>query len=246
MPEFLMYVAVGFAAQMIDGTLGMAYGLSATSFLLSVGLPPVVASATVHAAECVTTGFSALSHHYFENVDRALFRRLLMPGILGAAAGAYVLSNLPGDVLKPYIALYLLLMGVVIIIRVVKSVPPLSAARHVIPLGLFGAFIDAIGGGGWGPIVASTLIAQGNHVRTTVGSVNAVEFFVTLTASLTFLFTIGFSHWQVIAGLAVGGALAAPLAAYACKKVPVKPLMVLVGLLIIGLSIRTLLKSWAP
>jgi len=244
MPDFLLYVAVGFAAQMIDGTLGMAYGISATTFLLSIGLSPLVASATVHAAECFTTGFSALAHHYFNNIDRALFRRLLIPGVIGAATGAYLLSNLPGDELKPYIAIYLLIMGGVIILRVAKSVPPLSTAKHVIPLGFVGALVDAIGGGGWGPVVASTLIAQGNHVRTVVGSVNAAEFFVTLTASLTFLFTIGFSHWQIIAGLALGGALAAPLAAYTCKKAPIKPLMVFVGLLIIGLSLRTLMLAW--
>ena len=129
------------------------------------------------------------------------------------------------------------------LVRVFKTVPPLSVTTHLTPLGFFGAFIDAIGGGGWGPVVASTLIARGNHARTTVGSVNAAEFFVTLAASVTFMITMGLSHWPIILGLALGGAVAAPLGAYACKRIPHRPFMLLVGLLLIGLSIRTLIKA---
>ena len=244
MSQFIFFVIVGFVAQLIDGTLGMAYGLSATSILLSVGLLPATASATVHAAEVFTTGFSGLSHHYFGNIDRVLFRRLVIPGMVGAATGALLLSSVSGEAVKPIIACYLLAMGGLIIVRVFRTVPPVRVGAHVVPLGFGGALVDAMGGGGWGPVVASTLIARGNYVRTTVGSVNAAEFFVTLTASLTFVFTLGVGHWPIVAGLALGGAIAAPLGAWACRWIPYRPFMFLVGLLVIGLSLRTLLSVW--
>ena len=243
MNELLFYVVVGFVAQMIDGTLGMAYGVSASSLLLTRGLSPAIVSATVHAAEVFTTGISAVSHHCFGNVDRRLFWRLVIPGVLGAVLGAYVLCQIPGDRFKPVVAVYLLGMGVFIVVRVFRAVPARSVTTHLAPLGFFGAFIDAVGGGGWGPVVASTLVARGNHARLTVGSVNAAEFFVTLAASITFILTLGISHWPVIAGLAIGGGIAAPIAAYACKRIPLRPFMFLVGLLVIGLSLRTLIRS---
>jgi uncharacterized membrane protein YfcA len=195
----------------------------------------------VHAAECFSTGTSALSHRAFGNVDGRLFRRLLIPGVIGAVLGAYILSNFPGDALKPYIAGYLVIMGVVIVFKAFREFPSWEVTTHLIPLGFIGAFIDAIGGGGWGPIVASNLIARGNNIRKTVGSVNAAEFFVTLAASITFFFTIGLSHWQIILGLAVGGVAAAPLAAWAARRIPPKPFMDLVGDQVILISARTLL-----
>ncbi len=242
--EFLIYVVIGFCAQLIDGALGMAYGIIATGLLLGTGVPPVVASATVHAAECFTTGVSAYSHHAFGNIDRALFKRLLLPGVLGAAIGAYLLTQLPGEALKPWIAGYLILMGVVIMLKAMREFPPRRVTTHLRPLGFFGAMIDAIGGGGWGPMVASTLLARGHEFRLTVGSVNAVEFFVTLTASLVFIFTIGVSHWQVVLGLALGGVLAAPFGALLVKRAPVRPMLLFVGLLVIAISTRTLLKHY--
>lgn len=242
--ELIAYVAIGFAAQLIDGALGMAYGVTASSLLLGLGIPPAVTSATVHAAECFTTGTSALSHHAFGNIDRRLFRRLLLPGVIGAAAGAYLLTSLPGDVLKPWIAGYLLLMGVVILIKGFRDFPPRQVTSHLAPLGFFGALIDAIGGGGWGPIVASSLLARGNAFRLTVGSVNAVEFFVTLTASIVFLLTIGLGHWEIIVGLAIGGVLAAPLGAWLVQRVRPRPMLFFVGLVVIALSLRTLLKHF--
>ena len=239
--EFVLYILIGFVAQIIDGALGMAYGITASSLLIGFGVPPAVSSATVHAAECFTTGASALSHRHFGNVDGFLFRKLVIPGALGAIVGAYVLSSFPGDALRPYIAAYLLLMGVVIVYKAFRVFPPRQVTSHLIPLGFVGAFVDAIGGGGWGPIVASNLIVRGNDIRKTIGSVNAVEFFVTLAASATFLVALGLSHWQTILGLALGGVLAAPFGAWAAKHVPVRPFMVLVGVLVILLSTRTLL-----
>lgn len=164
-PDILYYVAAGFAAQLIDGTLGMAYGVSASTLLLSMGIPPPVTSATVHAAECFTTGASAVSHHAFGNVDPQLFRRLVGPGIAGAVLGATVLSSLPAERLTRYVAVYLLAMGIVIIVKSSREFPPRAVTSHVAPLGFAGALLDAMGGGGWGPIVASTLIARGKIGR---------------------------------------------------------------------------------
>ena len=241
--HFYLYVIAGFVAQMIDGALGMAYGVSASSLLLAFGVPPAAASATVHAAECFTTGASALSHHAFGNVDKFLFRKLLIPAVIGAVIGAYALSSIDGEVLKPYVSGYLILMGLVIIAKAFITIPPRNVTTHLTPLGFIGALVDAMGGGGWGPIVASNLIVRGNDVRITVGSVNAVEFFVTMAASITFFMTIGLTHWGIIVGLALGGVVAAPLGAWAAKRIPHKPFMVLVGTLIIIISARTLLKA---
>ncbi|OYW31004.1 MAG: hypothetical protein B7Z47_02440 [Chthoniobacter sp. 12-60-6] len=243
--EFALYVLAGFVAQLIDGALGMAYGVSASSLLMAFGVPPAATSATVHAAECFTTGASAISHHAFGNVDRFLFRRLLVPAVIGAVVGAYALSSIDGEVLKPYVSGYLILMGLVIIAKAFTRVPPRNVTTHLAPLGFFGALVDAMGGGGWGPIVASNLIVRGNNVRITVGSVNAVEFFVTLAASITFFLTIGLTHWNMIVGLALGGVVAAPFGAWAAKHIPHKPFMILVGLLVTGLSVRNLLKFLA-
>ncbi len=241
--DFIVYILAGFLAQIIDGALGMAYGVTASSLLMGWGVPPAVVSSTVHAAECFTTGASALSHHAFGNISRDLFRRLLIPGIIGAALGAYVLSSVNGDMIKPYISGYLMIMGVIIIIKAFLPFPPREVTTKLTPLALIGSFLDAVGGGGWGPIVATNLIVRGNGFRETVGSVNAVEFFVTMSASITFFLSIGLGHWQVIAGLALGGVIAAPFGAYLTKKVPHRPMMVVVGLLVIVMSLRTLLKA---
>ena len=164
---------------------------------------------------------------------------------LGAIIGAYALSAFDGDVLKPYVSGYLIIMGLVIIAKAFFRVPPKNVTTHLTPLGFFGALVDAMGGGGWGPIVASNLIVRGNDVRITVGSVNAVEFFVTLAASITFLLTIGLTHWTIILGLALGGVIAAPIGAWAAKRIPHKPFMILVGVLVTAVSLRNLLKVLA-
>jgi hypothetical protein len=235
-----LFILAGFCAQLVDGALSMAYGVTASSMLAIFGVPPAIASATVHAAETITSGFSLVSHHYFGNVDRALFRRLVAPGVVGAIVGAYLLTSLPGDLMRPIVSSYLLIMGLVIIVKAFRTFPPVSVTDHLTPLGFFGAFVDAIGGGGWGPIVASTLIVRGHDTRRTVGSVASAEFFVTLAASLTFLLTIGLSYWNVILGLAIGGAVAAPVGAYTCRRAPTKPLMFLVGTIVVILSVIAL------
>ncbi len=244
MEEVLLYVVIGFVAQMIDGAIGMAYGVTATSVLLSTGVPPATASACVHAAETFTTGASGLAHWKLGNVDRKLLWRLAVPGAIGGAIGAYVLSEFDGETLKPFISVYLLLLGIVIIWKaLVRRALEAPQLRSVAPLGFFGGLLDAIGGGGWGPIVTSSLLGQGATPRYAIGSVNLAEFFVTLTISTTFFLTVGLSLWPIILGLIVGGIIAAPFAALAAKRVPAKALMLVVGCVVIGLSLSTLVKA---
>ena len=240
--SIFVFILVGFIAQLIDGALGMAYGVSSNSFLLGIGVPPASASASVHMAEVVTTAISGVSHWRLGNLDRTLVRSLLLPGALGAVVGAYILTNAPGDLLKPFIAIYLLIMGVIILVKgLSRDHKEQQVVSHISVLGVVGGFFDAIGGGGWGPIVTSTLVARGNNPRFTIGSVNFSEFFITFSQSVVFVFTLQFGlYWKVILGLLIGGAVAAPLAAVVTKRLPHRPLMLMVGILIIVLSFRTL------
>ena len=245
--SIFVFILVGFIAQLIDGALGMAYGVSSNSFLLGIGVPPASASASVHMAEVVTTAISGISHWRLGNLDRKLVKSLLLPGALGAIVGAYILTNAPGDLLKPFIAVYLLIMGIIILAKgLSRDHKEQKVISHISAIGVVGGFFDAIGGGGWGPIVTSTLVARGNNPRFTIGSVNFSEFFITFSQSVVFVFTLRFGlYWKVILGLLIGGAMAAPLAALVTKKLPVRRLMLLVGILIILLSIRTLYLALA-
>jgi hypothetical protein len=243
----LLYVLVGFAAQMIDGALGMAYGVSSNTFLLSLGIPPAAASASVHMAEVVTTGVSGAAHWRLGNIDWNLVKRLLIPGALGGVAGAYLLTSIDGNLIKPFVSAYLLIMGVVILVKAFRYDPKPHSGVHtarVSALGVVGGFFDAVGGGGWGPIVTTTLVARGKDTRLTIGSVNFSVFFVTLAQSVVFVLTLDFrEYWQIILGLLIGGVIAAPIAAVMAKKLPVKALMMSVGVIIIILSIRTILLT---
>lgn len=242
----LIFILGGFIAQMVDGALGMAYGVTATTFLLAFGISPAAASASVHASEIFTTGASGLSHLRFKNVNTKLFRSLLIPGILGAIVGAYILSSLEeySGYIKPIVSTYTLILGVIIIIKAVRKLKTKKKVKHVGRLAFFGAFLDSVGGGGWGPIVSSTLIARGRTVRYTVGSVNLAEFFVTLASSITFFTLIGIHHWHVILGLIIGGMIAAPLAAYLTSKIPVRAGLITVGVVVIVVSLRILFKAF--
>ena len=239
----IVYIIVGFIAQIIDGALGMAYGVTSTTFLLSMGIPPVAASASVHTAEIFASGASGLAHLRFGNVDKKLFKKLLIPGIIGGILGAYILTAVPGKTIKPFIAFYLLIMGLIILRKAFKKIEQKEVKTRLLPLGVSGGFFDAIGGGGWGPIVTSTLVARGHNPRFSIGSVNLAEFFVTVAEVATFLTIIGLVHWQIIVGLIIGGVMAAPLAAYVCKRLPSRALMIMVGLIIMALSIRTICSA---
>jgi len=237
---------------MIDGALGMAYGVSCNTFLLSVGVAPAIAAASVKTAEVFTTGVSGISHFRLGNVDKKLFYRLVFPGVLGGILGAYLLTRLNGDKIKPYISAYLIIMGIVIIRKAFRRpVHQEEKHHHVSLLGFFGAFMDAIGGGGWGPIVTSTLLAGGREPRTAIGSVNTSEFFVTIAQAITFVSLLGFEqgplgvkNGPVVLGLILGGVIAAPFAAYIAKHIPAKNLMITVGTLIILLSFRIIWLSF--
>lgn len=229
----LIFILVGFAAQLIDGALGMAFGVISTTVLISFGVPPAVASAGVHAVECITTGVSGLSHLHHKNIDWKLFRRLAIPGVIGGILGAYVLSNVEASVIKPFILAYLATIGLVLIYRGWRYPPQLREPRFVAPLGLAGGFLDATGGGGWGPVVTSNLLVQGSSPRKTIGTVNSAEFFLTVAISVTFLLSLGFEVvTQATAGLLIGGVIAAPFGAIAVKHVPTKPLLFLVGVIL--------------
>jgi uncharacterized membrane protein YfcA len=244
--EVLIFVAVGFAAQMIDGAIGMAYGVTSASVLLSLGVPPATTSACVHAAETFTTAASGAAHWRLGNVDRKLLVRLAVPGMIGGAIGAYVLTALPGEKIKPFINAYLLLIGLFIIWKAAtKGTGDAPPPSRVAPLGFIGGLLDSIGGGGWGPVVTSTLIGQGTTPRYAIGTVNLAEFFVTVTISATFVFTIGLELWPIIAGLIIGGVIAAPFAAYATKRIPPKILMILVGGVVVILSLRGIINALA-
>lgn len=243
--EILIFMLGGFIAQMIDGALGMAYGVSATTFLLTFGISPAAASASVHASEIFTSGVSGLSHLKFGNVNKKLFRSLLIPGILGSILGAYVLSSLEeyNSYIKPVVAVYTLYLGIRIIVKTWSKTLKKKPVKRIGLLASLGGFLDAIGGGGWGPVVSSTLIANGRNPIYTIGSVNLAEFFVSLASSLTFITLIGFSHWQVVLGLILGGVVAAPFSAFIIRKVPIRPMFILVGTIVIIVSLRIIYKA---
>lgn len=244
---FLIFVLAGFVAQMIDGSLGMAYGVSASTFLLSFGVPPAAASASIHTSEIFTSGVSGFIHLRLRNVNKKLFLSLLLPGVLGAVLGAYVLSSLQeyNWLFRPIVSAYTLFLGVLIIRKAIGSRKEKRKTKNVQSLAVFGGFMDSVGGGGWGPIVSSTLIAKGRNPRYTIGSVNLTEFFVSVASSITFFFVIGLSHLTIIAGLILGGVIAAPIAARLTRNISVKRMMLLVGCLVVIVSIRLLVVSFS-
>ena len=243
--DFALYLLVGLAAQLVDGALGMAYGVTSTSFLLSLGVPPAISSTSVHVAEMFTTGASAISHFRYKNINKKLFKSLLIPGVLGAITGAYLLSDvIDGDFVKPYIAAYMLILGLIIIRKALQKNLVKNKTKKIGILAAAGGFLDSIGGGGWGPIVTSTLLGQGRDPRYTIGSVNAAEFVIAFASGVTFLIFTGVSSWQVVSGLIIGGVIAAPFGAMLVGKIKRKPLMLIIGVLVIGLSARTIWLSF--
>jgi uncharacterized membrane protein YfcA len=239
----MLLLGIGFLAQLVDGALGMAYGVLSNTALLTMGIPPAQASALVHTAEIFTTGASAASHVYHRNVDWRLVLRLGIAGVLGAILGAWILSNIDVAAARRLVYLYLLVMGIYILFKSTRIAKTRTApAGWTMPLGFGAGFLDASGGGGWGPMVTSTLIGSGHAPRQTVGSVNATEFFVAIAASTTFFVEIGASHLHHLVPLVLGGILAAPFGGWAVKHVPARTLMVAVGTLIVTLSIVQLLR----
>lgn len=243
---FLWFLLAGFLAQLVDGALGMAYGVTSNSILLSFGLSPKLASTAVHTAEVFTTGVSGLSHIRFGNFDKKLFFKLIVPGVIAASLGAFLLGSvINGKTIKPFISVYLIVLGILILIKArKKKVKTKENLKHAPYFALFGGFLDAIGGGGWGPIVTSNLIRQGNTPNIVIGTVNTAEFFVTFFSAGILLYFTGIQSWQIILGLIIGGTLAAPLGAFVTKKIPHKLMMIIVGVLIILTSSFTLIKAF--
>ena len=242
----LPFIAVGFAAQLVDGALGMAFGVISNTLLVAVlGVPPAQASQRVHFVECFTTAMSGLSHLFHRNIDGKLFLRLVVPGMIGGFAGAYLLSSLDASVVKPFVLIYLSAIGIYLLVRGVMYPPKIKEAKLVAPLGLFGGFLDAAGGGGWGPVVTSNLLIQGADPRKVVGTVNSAEFFLTVTVSATFIYHIGATQLVgATLGLLVGGQFAAPLGAWAAKHFPAKQMLILVGIVLTLTSAYGVWSAW--
>ena len=246
--SFYLMILGGFLAQLVDGAVGMGYGVTAVTFLLTLGISPAAVSSSVHTAEIFASGASGYNHYKFRNVNKKLFKTLLIPGVIGAVLGAFLLSELGakyGNYIKPIIAFYTLLLGIRIISKAFRKNKTTKRMKRVGWLAGFGGFLDSFGGGGWGPIVTTTLISNGRSPRYTIGSVSLTEFFVTLASALAFFSLIGISHWQIIAGLIIGGLAAAPLAAKLSGRMPLKTTLISVGILVIIVSVRILVLTIA-
>ncbi|MDK2760767.1 MAG: sulfite exporter TauE/SafE family protein [Sphingopyxis sp.] len=234
----LPFILIGFAAQLVDGALGMAFGVICNTLLVAVlGVPPATASARIHVVEIFTTGASGLSHLFHRNIDWPLFWRLLIPGVVGGVLGAYVLTSLHADVVKPFVLGYLVLIGVWLLIRGLLYPPKIAKPKVVAPLAVVGGFLDAAGGGGWGPVVTSNLLVQGGEPRKVVGTVNSVEFFLAVAVSIAFIWNLGFEEiLGPTLGLIIGGVVAAPIGAMMAKRFSPKLMLVMVGVVLTATS----------
>ncbi len=240
----LLWILAGFIAQLIDGSMGMAYGVTTTTFLLSFGIPPAVASASMHASEIVTTGTSSLIYLRYRNINVKLFRSMLIPGAVGAIVGACTISLLKPYIgyVKPAVSVYTLILGVLIIRKALGVLrKKRKKIKRVGVLALAGGFLDSVGGGGWGPIVTSSLVAGGRDLRYSIGSAHAAKFFVAVVSTITFFFMIGIGHWMIILGLILGGLIAAPFSIWLSTRISVRNGLIMVGLLIIITSLKSLI-----
>ena len=245
--DLLPFIAIGFAAQAVDGALGMAFGVICNTALVGIlGLPPARASANVHIVEVFTTAVSGISHLIARNIDLRLFLRLLIPGVIGGVGGAYLLTSLDAATVKPFVLTYLAGIGVYLLVRGLVFPPRHRKPKMVEPLGLIGSFLDASGGGGWGPVVTSNLLVQGVEPRRVVGTVNSVEFFLTLSVSATFLLQLGWSSFVgATLGLLIGGMMAAPFGALMARHIPTKAMLIMVGIVLMltsGYGLYTALR----
>lgn len=244
--QFFFFILAGFLAQMVDGVLSMGYGVTSATCLISFGVNPVAMSAAIHTSEIFTTGISGYSHYRFGNVNKKLFKHLVIPGVIGAIMGAALLVYLGeknGKWLMPVVALYAAFLGIKILVKVYREQTANKKVKRIGWLAWAGGFLDSFGGGGWGPIVTSTLIAKGKCPKYTVGSVSLTEFFITLASAFTFFVSVGVSHWNIVLGLLIGGSVAAPLAARLAGKLPRKTMMIALGIMVLIWSIRMFIKS---
>ena len=234
----LPYIAVGFAAQLVDGALGKAFREHSHTLRVAVlGEPPARATQRVHVEECFTTATSAISHLLHGNIDKSLFFRLLVPGVIGGVAGTYLLTSIDAGVIKPFVLIYLSGIGLYLLWRGLSYPPPARRPKHVAPLGLVGGFLDAAGGGGWGPVVTSNLLIQGAEPRKVIGTVSSVEFFLTMTISAAFIYHLGIADLAgATLGFLIGGVAAAPFGAFAAKHFSTKAMLIMVGVVLTATS----------
>lgn len=254
MPDFVSllvdiapFIAIGMAAQMIDGALGMAFGVITQTLLVSaMGVPPASASASVHLVELFTTGASGASHIVHRNVDWGLFRRLVPFGVLGGVTGAYVLSNIDASAARPWVMLYLAGIGFYLLWKAIRmSKPRFEDPRYTRPLAAAGGFLDAAGGGGWGPVVTSNLLIQGGDPRKVIGTVNSAEFLLTLSISIAFIASLGLAAFTLVtAGLIIGGVIAAPFGAILASRVRPRVLLLAVAVVLIVTSSYSIYRAW--
>lgn len=242
--EILPFVAVGFAAQLVDGALGMAFGVLSSTLLITLGMPPAQVSAAVHAVESFTTAASGTNHVIHRNIDWRLFGRLVVPGVIGGVLGAYLLTHTDAGLARPFVLAYLGMLAIFLIWRGLRPQGKPAAPRYVTPLGFVGGFLDAAGGGGWGPIVTSNLLAQGAAPRIVIGTVIAAEFFLTIAISLAFLANMGWAAFTIATvGLLLGGIVAAPLGAIVAKRAPARLLLVLIGVILALISMHGIVRA---
>ncbi|WP_181306012.1 TSUP family transporter [Rufibacter sp. XAAS-G3-1] len=245
-PLFYWMIVAGFAAQMVDGALGMGYGVTCTTILMSLGVNLPAISGSIHTAEVFSSGASGYNHYKVGNVNRKLFKVLLIPGVIGAVLGAYLLSVVGEEYagyVRPILACYTLILGGRILYTAFRKNKERKKIKKAGWLAGAGGFLDSFGGGGWGPLVTSTLISKGRTPRFVIGSVSITEFFVALASSITFFAMLGMSHLHIILGLIVGGLMAAPIAARLAGRLPMKTMFIAVGSLVIIWSLRILLKA---
>ena len=250
MYAMLLVALAGFCAQLVDGSLGMGYGLTSSTLLIALGLAPAVASASVHLAEIGTSAVSAYSHAKLGNVDKSVLKRIAVPGAIGAFAGATVLSALSTQAARPWASTLLLILGVYVLVRylrqrTIRLKKGLPSTKLLAPLGLVGGFVDATGGGGWGPVTTPALLANGRMApNRVIGTMNAAEFLVAVAASIGFIVGLGLSaiDWTILLPLMIGGMIAAPIGAWIAHRLPMRIMGVVVGGMIIFTNSLTLLK----
>lgn len=247
-PRFYWFLTAGFIFAMIDGAIGMSYGVTSTTFSLSMGIPPASASTAVHISEILSNGIAGWMHFKMGNINKKLFKVLIIPGIIGAVSGAFILSSLEdyNHYTKPLISVYTLILGVVVLRKALhlnkKRTVRVKKIKKIGTLGFVGGFIDAVGGGGWGSIVLSSLIAGGRNARYSLGTVKMTRFFIALMSSLTFLTMLDGLRWYAVTGLVIGSAIASPIAAKVSNKISAKTIMVAVGIIVILASLNTIGK----